>query len=160
MVPVLGLLDISKGYADGRGVRTEVLKSINLSVGSGECVAILGFSGTGKTTLISLMAGLINADSGEIVVNGRPSAGSWSDRGLVLQSYSLMPWLSVAANVRLQVDAVHKSLSRSERARLVSDAVHPVSLPLAIDRNPRELSGGLRRRAAGSGSDRGLVFQS
>src|SRR3546814_303971 len=76
MVPVLELRDISKGYADGRGVRTEVLKSINLSVGSGEFVAILGFSGTGKTTLISLMAGLINADSGEIVVNGRPSAGS------------------------------------------------------------------------------------
>src|SRR3546814_3439213 len=87
MVPVLELRDISKGYADGRGVRTEVLKSINLSVGSGEFVAILGFSGTGKTTLISLMAGLINADSGEIVVNGRPSAGSGSDRGLVFQSY-------------------------------------------------------------------------
>src|SRR3546814_2767876 len=85
MVPVLELRDISKGYADGRGVRTEVLKSINLSVGSGEFVAILGFSGTGKTTLISLMAGLINADSGEIVVNGRPSAGSGSDRGLVFQ---------------------------------------------------------------------------
>src|SRR3546814_13056620 len=117
MVPVLELRDISKGYADGRGVRTEVLKSINLSVGSGEFVAILGFSGTGKTTLISLMAGLINADSGEIVVNGRPSAGSGSDRGLVFQSYSLMPWLSVAANVRLAVDAVHKSLYRSVRAR-------------------------------------------
>src|SRR3546814_1615398 len=79
---------------------TEVLKSINLSVGSGEFVAILGFSGTGKTTLISLMSGLINADSGEIVVNGRPSAGSGSDRGLVFQSYSLMPWLSVAAKDR------------------------------------------------------------
>src|SRR3546814_12313953 len=98
MVPVLELRDISKGYADGRGVRTEVLKSINLSVGSGEFVAILGFSGTGKTTLISLMAGLINAASGEIVVNGRPSAGSGSDRGLVFQSYSLLPWLSVAAH--------------------------------------------------------------
>src|SRR3546814_4289730 len=117
MVPVLELRDISKGYADGRGVRTEVLKSINLSVGSGEFVAILGFSGTGKTTLISLMAGLINADSGEIVVNGRPSAGSGSDRGLVFQSYSLMPWLSVAANVRLAVDAVQdrKSTRSAER---------------------------------------------
>src|SRR3546814_15508881 len=58
-VPVLELRDISKGYAEGRGVRTEVLKSINLSVGSGEFVAILGFSGTGKTTLISLLAGQI-----------------------------------------------------------------------------------------------------
>src|SRR3546814_8577318 len=74
------------------------------------------------------MAGLINADSGEIVVNGRPSAGSGSDRGLVFQSYSLMPWLSVAAHVRLAVDAVHKSLSRSERERLVRDAVDLVGL--------------------------------
>src|SRR3546814_433090 len=148
MVPVLELRDISKGYADGRGVRTEVLKSINLSVGSGEFVAILGFSGTGKTTLISLMAGLINADSGEIVVNGRPSAGSGSDRGLVFQSYSLMPWLSVAANVRLAVDAVHKSLSRSERERLVRDAVDLVGLSHAIDRKPSELSGGMRQRVA------------
>src|SRR3546814_13325070 len=113
MVPVLELRDISKGYADGRGVRTEVLKSINLSVGSGEFVAILGFSGTGKTTLISLMAGLINADSGEIVIKGRPSAGSGSDRGVVFQSYTLMPWLSVAATVRLAVDTVTKAGGQS-----------------------------------------------
>src|SRR3546814_8731001 len=93
------------------------------------------------------MAGLINADSGEIVVNGRPSAGSGSDRGLVFQSYSLMPWLSVAANVRLAVDAVHKSLSRSERERLVRDAVELVGLSHAIDRKPSELSGGMRQRS-------------
>ena len=148
MAPVLELRDISKGYADGRGVRTEVLKSINLSVDSGEFVAILGFSGTGKTTLISLMAGLIQADAGEVVVNGKPSSGPGSDRGLVFQSYSLMPWLSVAANVRLAVDAVHKSLSRPERERLVRDTVDLVGLSHAIDRKPSELSGGMRQRVA------------
>src|SRR3546814_16598982 len=84
MVLVLELRDISKGYADGRGVRTEVLNSITLSVGSGEFVAILGFSGTGKTTLISLMAGLINADSGAIAAHATPSARSGYARGLVL----------------------------------------------------------------------------
>src|SRR3546814_1279383 len=106
--------------------------SSDLSVGSGEFVAILGFSGTGKTTLISLMAGLINADSGEIVVNGRPSAGSGSDRGLVFQSYSLMPWLSVAANVRLAVDAVHKSLSRSRSEEHTSELQSLMRISYAV----------------------------
>src|SRR3546814_17197007 len=71
-----------------------------------------------------------------------------SVRCWVFQSYSLMPWLSVAANVRLSVDAVHKSLSRSERERLLRDAVDLVGLSHAIDRKPSELSGGMRQRVA------------
>src|SRR3546814_19306850 len=92
------------------------------------------------------MAGLINADSGEIVVNGRPSAGSGSDRGLAFQSYSLMPWLSVAATVRLAVDAVNKSLSRPERQRLGRDAAHLVGLSHATDSQPSRLYNGERKR--------------
>ena len=148
MVPILELRQVSKTYTDGKGNKSQVLKSIDLKVNEGEFVAILGFSGTGKTTLISLIAGLIEADSGQVLVNGQASAGPGSDRGLVFQSYSLMPWLTVEGNVRLAVDAVHQSKSKAARAKLVRDTVELVGLGHAMDRKPSELSGGMRQRVA------------
>jgi nitrate/nitrite transport system ATP-binding protein len=143
MAAILELKGVTKSYPD-----TPVLNGIDLSVEEGEFVAILGFSGTGKTTLISLIAGLIAPDSGEVLVRGKAADGTGSETSLVFQSYSLMPWLTVQGNVALAVDAVHKDMSKAERAKLVADTVALVGLSHAMDRRPAELSGGMRQRVA------------
>ncbi|MGE0097785.1 MAG: ABC transporter ATP-binding protein [Hydrogenophaga sp.] len=143
----LELRGVSKSY--GQGVqRSVVLKSLNLRVEEGEFVAIVGFSGSGKTTLISLLAGLITADEGQVLKQGRPITGPGPDRGIVFQSYSLMPWLSVRENVALAVDRVFASESAAERADRVKRYVSMVGLTPAIDKKPAQLSGGMRQRVA------------
>jgi nitrate/nitrite transport system ATP-binding protein len=138
---------LSKGYGEG-AARTEVLAGIDLSVEEGEFVAIVGFSGSGKTTLISAMAGLVTPDAGEVRVRGKAVSGPGPDRGVVFQSYSLMPWLSVHGNVALSVNAVHAGKSKAEREAIVRKYVEMVGLSHAIDRKPSELSGGMRQRVA------------
>ena len=105
-MPHLTLEHLSKSYGEG-AARLDVLRDVSLSIAEGEFLAILGFSGTGKTTLINLMAGLETPDAGMVRFKGRPVAGPGPERGLVFQSYSLMPWLSVAQNVALAVGPDH-----------------------------------------------------
>ena len=136
---------VSKGFGDGAG-RTEVLREITLDVAEGEFLVILGFSGTGKTTLINLLAGLEAPDSGTVSFKGRPVKGPGPERGVVFQSYSLMPWLTVNGNVRLAVDTVFPQLSRAEKAEKVAHYVNMVGLGHAATRRPAELSGGMRQR--------------
>ena len=145
---ILSLRNVSKSFVDGQGVRSEVLKDINLDVADGEFIAILGFSGAGKTTLINAIAGLAGVDDGHILVKGAPCDGPGKDRGLVFQSYSLFPWLTVEANVALAVDAVHKDKSKNERAELVKQKIELVGLGHALDRKPAQLSGGMRQRVS------------
>ncbi len=145
--PILSLRGLTKSFAGGAGT-SEVLGGINLDVREGEFIAVLGFSGAGKTTLVSAVAGLIEADSGEILLRGQPIDGPGKDRGLVFQSYSLFPWLTVEANVALAVDAVHKDRSLAERTALVRQKVDLVGLGHAMDRKPAQLSGGMRQRVA------------
>jgi nitrate/nitrite transport system ATP-binding protein len=144
---VLELKDASKGFGEGTACE-DVLKDINLTIEDGEFVAILGFSGTGKTTLINLMAGLETPDEGEALFKGAPITGPGPERGLIFQSYSLMPWLSVQGNVALAVDAVHGQKSKAERAEMVDHFVKMVGLGHATGRKPAELSGGMRQRVA------------
>jgi len=143
----LELKNVNKGYGKG-AARTEVLSNINLSIKEGEFVAIVGFSGSGKTTLISAIAGLVEPDSGEITLNGKKIDGAGPDRGLVFQSYSLFPWMSVFGNVMLAVDSVFKKASRKEKEERVHRYVEMVGLGHAKDRKPAELSGGMRQRVA------------
>lgn len=146
--PILSLKGVTKRYTAKGGATTDVLAGINLDVKEGEFIAVLGFSGAGKTTLISAIAGLIEPDAGEILLRGKPIDGPSRDRGLVFQSYSLLPWLDVQHNVSLAVDAVHKDKSAAERAALVRQKVGLVGLGHAMDRKPAQLSGGMRQRVA------------
>ena len=146
--PILTLRGVTKAYTGKSGGTTEVLDGIDLDVREGEFIAILGFSGAGKTTLINSVAGLVEPDAGEILLRGKPIDGPDKERGLVFQSYSLFPWLSVEQNVALAVDAVHKDRSREERATLVKQKVELVGLGHAMDRKPAQLSGGMRQRVA------------
>ena len=146
--PILSLSAVTKAYQGQTGGQTQVLGGIDLDVEEGEFIAILGFSGAGKTTLINAIAGLERPDGGKILLRGKPIDGPDKERGLVFQSYSLFPWLSVEANVALAVDAVHKDRSRADRAALVKQKVELVGLGHAMDRKPAQLSGGMRQRVA------------
>ena len=146
--PFLSLRGLTKSYVGKTGGVTEVLGGIDLDVAEGEFVAILGFSGAGKTTLISALAGLVEPDGGTMTLRGKPIDGPDRERGLVFQSYSLFPWLTVEGNVTLAVDAVHKTRSKAERRELVRQKVELVGLGHAMDRKPAQLSGGMRQRVA------------
>ena len=146
--PILSLKGLSKSYVGATGERSEVLSGVDLDVEEGEFVAVLGFSGAGKTTLVSAIAGLIQPDAGQILIKGEPCTGPGPDRGVVFQSYSLFPWLTVEQNVRLAVDAVHVAMTKDERAELVRSTVTLVGLGHALDRKPAQLSGGMRQRVA------------
>jgi len=143
----LELRGVSKGY--GRGAqRRAVLSGVDLRIARGEFVAIVGFSGSGKTTLVNLLAGLARADAGAVLKLGLPITGPGPDRGIVFQSYSLMPWLSVRDNVALAVDRVAAGASAAERAERVRHWVAKVGLSAAIDKKPAQLSGGMRQRVS------------
>ena len=149
-LPILELSGVSKSYIDSslQNEQDVVLQDINLQVEEGEFVAIVGFSGAGKTTLISLLAGLIKADRGGVIYRGKEVDGPGPERGVVFQSYSLMPWLSVSGNISLAVDRVARHLSRKERHNRVEHYIKMVGLDHARDRKPAELSGGMRQRVA------------
>ncbi len=137
----LELKSVSKSYGE-----TPVLKDIDLAVEEGEFLVLLGFSGTGKTTLINLMAGLEMPTRGEVQFKGRPVTEPGPERGVIFQNYSLMPWLTVNGNVGLAVDTMFPHLSRAERAAKVAHYVGMVGLGHAAGRRPAELSGGMRQR--------------
>jgi len=143
----LVIKNLCKSYGVGHKA-TQVLKDINLSIEEGEFVAILGFSGSGKSTLIACIAGLIEPDSGEILKQGKPIKGAGTDRGVIFQSYSLMPWLTVRGNIALGVDKVFSDWSPEERHGHVTRYVKMVGLSHASHQRPAELSGGMRQRVA------------
>ncbi len=144
---ILEITGLSKHFGEGEN-RNDVLHDINLKVEYGEFIAIVGFSGSGKTTLISVLAGLEIPDTGGVLFEGVEVAGPGSERGVVFQSYSLMPWLSVRENVALAVDQVFAKKRRNERSEIVDRYVEMVGLTHASDRKPAELSGGMRQRVA------------
>lgn len=142
---MISFKNLCKSYGEGQH-RQEVLKDINLEVEEGEFLVLLGFSGSGKTTLINMMAGLDQPTSGQITFKGEPIKGPGPERGVIFQSYSLMPWLTVAGNVGLAVDTIFPGLSKKDRAAKVAHYVKMVGLSHAMTRRPAELSGGMRQR--------------
>ena len=143
----LELTNVSKGYGFG-AKRAEVLRGINLSIAEGEFVAIVGYSGAGKTTLMSLMAGLQSPDEGSITLRGEEVKEPSPERALVFQNYSLLPWLSVYENIALAVDEVFAAWPAAKRRECVEKYIAMVSLTPARDKKPRELSGGMRQRVS------------
>ncbi|MGR9106515.1 MAG: ABC transporter ATP-binding protein, partial [Gammaproteobacteria bacterium] len=138
---------VCKSYTSG-ATKTQVLHDINLKIREGEFVAIVGFSGSGKTTLISTIAGLIQPDSGSVLKGGAEIRGPGPDRGVVFQSYSLMPWLTVYDNVALSVDQVFKNWPAAKRKAHTEKYIEMVHLTPALQKRPAELSGGMRQRVS------------
>ncbi len=137
---MLAIDQLSKTYADGN----QALERLNLTVGNGEIVALVGGSGCGKTTLLRLIAGLDTASGGAIRLDDQTIAGPSADVGVIFQEPRLFPWLSVADNVGFGLS----HLSAFEREGLVANALARVGLAEHGPRWPRELSGGQQQRAA------------
>jgi nitrate/nitrite transport system ATP-binding protein len=146
-MPFLDLSGVSKGYGAG-DERTDVLRDVTLSVEEGEFVAIVGYSGAGKTTLMSLVAGLLAPDRGAIRLAGRPVTGPGPERGVVFQTYALLPWLTAYGNIHLAVDQIFANLTAGEKRRRAEKYLALVGLEAARDKRPSELSGGMRQRVA------------
>lgn len=139
--------NVSKWYGDG-DQRTEVLSNINLSIKEGEFLAIVGFTGSGKTTLINLLSGLLSPDQGEVLFKGKPISGTSHERGIIFQNYSLLPWLNVAQNIALAVKEVHPSWTKEQITAHTDRFIEMVHLTPAKSKLPRELSGGMRQRVS------------
>ena len=143
----LEALGIAKSFPAAGGVRP-VLRGVSLWVERGEFVAILGAMGSGKSTLLSILAGLATADEGGVTVDGQSVRGVRNDAAFVFQNYSLLPWLSALENVRLAVGAACPELTREEQSAQARRTLEQVGLGNALDRRPRQLSGGMRQRVA------------
>ncbi len=143
----LELNNIYKTYGEGEAA-TEVLSNINLSIEEGEFVAIVGFTGSGKTTLVNLINGLLKPTSGEVLFKGEPVVDTSHERGVIFQNYSLLPWLTVGQNVYMAVKEAFPNENKATLKKRVSDYVDMVSLTPAINKRPKELSGGMRQRVA------------
>ena len=138
---------VSKGFGPS-WQRSEVLHDINLQIEEGEFVAIIGYSGAGKTTLMSLLAGLTQPDTGEVLLGGQKMDGPGPDRGIVFQNYSLLPWLTVYENVALAVDQVFPEWTPEQRRAHTEKYIAMVNLTPALKKVPSELSGGMRQRVS------------
>ncbi len=143
----LRLSNVSKGYGTEKN-RQQVLRDIDLDIEEGEFVAIIGFSGSGKTTIISLLAGLLQPDEGSVVLRGKPVEGPGPDRGVVFQNYSLLPWLTVYQNIMLAVRQVFRDWPEEQRREHAKKFIDLVHLTPATEKRPAELSGGMRQRVA------------
>ncbi len=143
----LELKNINKTYGTGAEA-TEVLTDINLSIEEGEFVAIVGFTGSGKTTLVNLINGLLKPTSGVVLFKGEPVKGTSHERGVIFQNYSLLPWLTVGQNVAMAVKEAFPKASKTELKERVTEYVRMVNLLPAINKRPKELSGGMRQRVS------------
>ncbi len=141
------LRNVSKSFGTGKN-KTLVLSNINLEIEEGEFVAIVGFTGSGKTTLINIISGLIMPDEGEVLFKGEPVTGPSHERGVIFQNYSLLPWLNVKNNVGMAVKEAFRKMSRKDRTKRVEEYVEMVNLSPAIHKLPKELSGGMRQRVS------------
>ncbi|HWX18906.1 MAG TPA: nitrate ABC transporter ATP-binding protein [Candidatus Binatia bacterium] len=139
------LSNLTKHYASAQGAMV-VVRDFNLRIRKGEFVALIGHSGCGKSTVLSMLAGLTEITGGGIILAGRELAGPGPDRGLVFQSPCLLPWMTAFENVMLGVDQVFYTASREERREIVEYYLTVVGLGEAMHKKPAELSQGMRQR--------------
>jgi nitrate ABC transporter ATP-binding subunit len=123
-----------------------IVENFNLSLDQGEFVCLIGHSGCGKSTVLSIVAGLQDATKGGVTVAGREIDGAGPDRGMVFQSPSLLPWMTALDNVLLAVDQVALTESRAQRRERAAHMLERVGLGDALDKRPAELSAGMRQR--------------
>ncbi len=122
------------------------LRGADLTIGDNEFLSVVGTSGCGKSTLLSTAAGLQEATEGVVLVDGAPITGTGRDRGVVFQSYTLLPWLTAAGNIDFALREA--GVAKAERAERVAEMLDAVGLRAFADRYPAELSGGMRQRVA------------
>ena len=144
--PYLKLDHVGKSYSRGAAT-TEVLTDISLTIDRAEFVSIIGHSGCGKSTMLNIVAGLTPVSTGAVLLEDREVNSPGPDRAVVFQNHSLLPWLTVYANVRLAVDKVLRATRTSaERHDWTMHNLDLVQMAHAKDKRPSEISGGMKQR--------------
>lgn len=142
---MLDLIDLKKVYPTPKGDYV-VLEHLDLQIMKEEFVTIIGHSGCGKTTMLSMIAGLNPISGGNISVLGNPVKGPGPDRGVIFQAPSLMPWMTALQNVMLGVNRVFPQATKSQRRDIAKYYLHKVGLDGAFNKKATELSQGMQQR--------------
>jgi ABC-type nitrate/sulfonate/bicarbonate transport system ATPase subunit len=143
----LTIRELVKVFPGGRKSDEVVaLGGVDVHVDAGELVSLVGTSGCGKSTLLRIAAGLEQATSGEVLVDGEPVIGPGPDRGMVFQNYSLFPWLDVSENIAFGLGIA--GMGKAQRRERVDELLAIMGLTEHARRLPKELSGGMRQRVA------------
>jgi nitrate/nitrite transport system ATP-binding protein len=145
MSSFLEISQLGKVYPTPKGPAV-IVENFNLHVRKGEFITLIGHSGCGKSTVLSMVAGLTEVTSGGIILSGREVTDAGPDRGVVFQAPCLLPWLTALENVMLGVDQVYYTASAGERREIAEYYLTVVGLADAMQRKPAELSQGMRQR--------------
>ncbi|MEX0729601.1 MAG: ABC transporter ATP-binding protein [Aquisalimonadaceae bacterium] len=123
------------------------LRDVRLGVEQGEFISLIGHSGCGKSTVLNIVAGLLEATEGGVTLEGREVCQPGPDRAVIFQNHSLLPWLTVYENVRMAVDKVFgRTRSKVERDEWTRENLVLVHMDHALDKRPSEISGGMKQR--------------
>src|SRR3977135_927418 len=142
--PPLRAIGVSKTYRTPDHIGRLVLSQVNFTLRDGEIVAVLGKSGSGKSTFLRILAGLLPPSEGRVEYRGQPVTGPVRGIAMVFQSFALFPWLTVLGNVELGLEA--QGVSAAERRRRAVEAIDLIGLDGFENASPKELSGGMRQR--------------
>lgn len=140
--------DITFDYIDKLGDSYSALDGVDFNIKDGEFVSIIGSSGCGKSTILSILAGLNIPKSGSFKIDGTETKGCGKNRGVVFQHYSLFPWMSIKGNVEFGIKQNFPQLPKKERSAKALKYLADVGLKGFEGKYPSELSGGMQQRAA------------
>ena len=137
---------VSRVFETAKGQRTQALQPVDFEVRDNDFVTILGPSGCGKSTLLRIVAGLDHATSGRVLLDGVPVEGPGADRGMVFQSYTLFPWLTIEQNIRFGLR--ERGMLESAQKERAAYFIAKVGLRGFEQHFPKQLSGGMQQRTA------------
>jgi nitrate/nitrite transport system ATP-binding protein len=141
----LEITHLTKAFPGARGPSV-IVEDFDLPIRRGEFVSLIGHSGCGKSTVLSIVAGLTGASEGGVILDGREVTEPGTDRGVVFQSPCLLPWMTAFENVMLAVEQAWPEMSRKQRGGVVEHYLQLVGLEDAARKKPAELSQGMRQR--------------
>lgn len=143
----LTISQVDMTFTGNNGAANPVLKGIDLQVQRGEFISLIGHSGCGKSTVLNIVAGLLRASDGGVIVDGREVNAPGPDRAVVFQNHSLLPWLTVYQNVEIAVAKIFaETKTASERKAWILHNLDMVNMSHALHRLPSEISGGMKQR--------------
>ena len=146
MSSFLEISQLGKIYPAPSGQPAVIVEHFDLKIRKGEFITLIGHSGCGKSTVLSMIAGLTDVSSGGIILSGKEVTGAGPDRGVVFQAPCLLPWFTAFENVMLGIDQVYYTADREERRQIAEYYLCVVGLADAMHKKPAELSQGMRQR--------------
>ncbi len=146
MSPLLSIQGVSRTFVSPKGQATQALLPVDFDVQENDFVTILGPSGCGKSTMLRIVAGLDHPSSGRVLLGGRPVEGPGADRGMVFQSYTLFPWLTIEQNIRFGLR--ERGMPEAQQKERAAYFIAKVGLRGFEQHFPKQLSGGMQQRTA------------